>query len=145
MKFKKIQPFKEMKKLGVYKDATIIITGDHADPKNDYGTIDASRLTALFVKPSGVGDNNEGLKISSAQVSHENLWGTIFKSEGIEVSGFKPSVFDVSETENQNRTYVWDYHNRAYTKFYRCEYKINGSASDTILTNPGCRTLASVQ
>ncbi len=119
---------KEMKKLGIYKDATIIITGDHADPKFDYGEIDAPRLTAFFVKPSGVGDKNEGLKTSSAQVSHENLWGTIFKSESINVEGLKPSVFDVKEGENQTRTYYWDYHNHAYTKFWRCEYKITGSA-----------------
>lgn len=119
---------KEMKKLGIYKDATIIITGDHADPKFDYGEIDAPRLTAFFVKPSGVGDKKEGLKTSTAQVSHENLWGTIFKSEGISVEGFAPSVFDVKEGENQTRTYYWDYHNHAYTKFWRCEYKITGSA-----------------
>lgn len=125
---------KEMKRLGIYKDATIIITGDHADPKFDYGKIDGPRLTALFVKPSGEGENvqvnNATLKISPAQVSHENLWGTIFKSEGISVSGFKPSVFDISETENQTRTYLWDYHDRAYTKYWECKYQIVGSARD---------------
>ena len=125
---------KEMKRLGIYKDATIIITGDHADPKFDYGKIDEPRLTALFVKPSGEGENvqvnNATLKISPAQVSHENLWGTIFKSEGISVSGFKPSIFDISETENQTRTYLWDYHDRAYTKYWECKYQIVGSARD---------------
>ena len=122
---------KEMKRLGIYKDATIIITGDHADPKYDYGEIQNAKLTALFVKPSGSGSNNgtgEKLSVSSAQVSHENLWGTIFKSEGISVSGFKPSVFDVKENENQTRKYLWDYHDHAYTKYWRCNYTINGSA-----------------
>ena len=120
-----------MKRLGIYKDATIIITGDHADPKYDYGEIQNAKLTALFVKPSGSGSNNgtgEKLNVSSAQVSHENLWGTIFKSEGISVSGFKPSVFDVKENENQTRKYLWDYHDHAYTKYWRCNYTINGSA-----------------
>ncbi len=122
-----------MKRLGIYKDATIIITGDHADPKYDYGKIENAKLTALFVKPSGEGSNNgqgEQLKVSSAQVSHENLWGTIFKSEGISVNGLKPSVFDVKENENQTRKYLWDYHDHAYTKYWRCNYTINGSARD---------------
>lgn len=122
---------KEMKRLGIYKDATIIITGDHADPKYDYGKIQNAKLTALFVKPSGKGSNHgksEKLNVSSAQVSHENFWGTIFKSEGITASGFKPSVFDVKENENQTRKYLWDYHDHAYTKYWRCNYTINGSA-----------------
>lgn len=125
---------KEMKRLGIYKDATIIITGDHADPLFDYGELDAPRLTALFVKPSGEGENervnNASFKISTAQVSHDNLWGTIFKSEGINVSGFAPSVFDVNENEDQVRTYLWDYHDRAYTKYWECKYQIVGSARD---------------
>jgi hypothetical protein len=37
-------------------------------------------------------------------------------------------VFDVSG--EQTRKYLWDYHDHAYTKYWRCNYTINGSSRD---------------
>lgn len=96
----------EMKRLGVYEDATIIITGDHAAALTDTEPLTGPRVTALFVKPSGVGEGE--LKISQAQVSHEQLWATIFQSEGLDgAEEYGRSVFDVPEGEDQLRTYCW--------------------------------------
>lgn len=96
----------EMKRLGVYDDATIIITGDHAAAISDRKALDGPRLTALFVKRAGVGSGS--LRFSSAQTSHEDLWATIFESEGLDdadVPGVP--VFDIPERENRTRRYVW--------------------------------------
>lgn len=90
----------EMKRLGVYNDATIIITGDHSAPN--------LQRTALFVKPSGSGD--EELQYSSAQVSSTQLWASIFESEGIYADSTEgiPGYFDIEEDLDTTR-YLVDY------------------------------------
>ena len=93
----------EMKKQGVYENSTIIITGDHGSPTDWYGHKQWSTMTALFVKPANV--SGGALQTNTAQVSHENLWATIFKSEGIafDESVFGQSVFDVDPSVNHTR------------------------------------------
>lgn len=119
----------EMKRLGVYDDATIIITGDHAAALHDGVLIGETalktRVTALFVKPAGA--PAEELKYSSAQVSQDNLWATIMKSAGIENDlDLGRSVFEVPENETATRRYVWHKYN--VTSYTECLYEIIGSA-----------------
>ena len=46
-----------MKKLGIYEDSTIIITGDHGNPlSNDTRQLTYPKLTGLFAKPRGAAD-----------------------------------------------------------------------------------------
>lgn len=69
----------EMKRLGVYEDATVIITGDHPWAVDDYVEPTTTRLTALFVKEAGRAE--ESFWVSNAQVSQENnLLATLVKS-----------------------------------------------------------------
>lgn len=92
---------KAMKEFGVYDDATIIITGDHS-----YADNICQRRTALMVKPRGVYDGT--IKLSAAQTSHDDIWATIMKSEGIITeTDYGVSVFDVVEGENRERKYSW--------------------------------------
>ena len=116
----------EMKKLGVYDKSTIIITGDHSAPISDTKPLGGVRLTSLFVKPS-TATATEPMQTSSAQVSHENLWATIFKSEGIAYSEteFGKSVFDVDPSVNQTRMYLWHLW-RDDGMYTECEYAITG-------------------
>ena len=140
----------EMKRLGVYDDATIVITGDHANAVSDYRLIggegteeesesesfdsegseaetevdlnDASyddrslsedddderdsgvRVTAMFFKRSG--DSGTPLATSSAQVSQDELWNTIFESEGLVGAKNGESFFDIPEGEDRERRYM---------------------------------------
>lgn len=72
----------EMKRLGVYEDATVIITGDHPWAVDDYAEPTTTRLTALFVKEAGRAE--EPFRVSTAQVSQENnLLATLVKSAGL--------------------------------------------------------------
>lgn len=72
----------EMKRLGVYEDATVIITGDHPWAVDDYVEPTTTRLTALFVKEAGRAE--EPFHVSTAQVSQENnLLATLVKSAGL--------------------------------------------------------------
>ena len=117
----------EMKRLGVYDNATVIITGDHAAPVSDKTEVQGPRITALFVKPAGSG--NEPLRLSSAQVSHEDLWATVFASEGLGYAGdYGTSVFAVPEGEERVRQYCW--HTYVKNSLDEYIYEIRGSAKD---------------
>lgn len=121
---------KALKENGLYKDATIIITGDHSRPVSDIsGVLDGSgkgqpRRTALFVKTAG---SDEGFAVSEAPTSHEDIWATIFRSENIGYEGSGVAVNLLSEGQSRERSYVWHTYGTVPLKEY--VYKINGKAS----------------
>lgn len=119
----------QMKELGVYDNATIIITGDHADPVNDLEDLDGVRNTALFVKKSGETEGTPLTRKSTAQTSHADLWATIFDSEGISgYQGSGTSVFKLKENENRTRKYVWSsWSILGGDSFTTYTYEINGN------------------
>ena len=121
---------KALKENGLYKDATIIITGDHSRPVSDIsGVLDGSgkgqpRRTALFVKAAG---SDEGFAVSEAPTSHEDIWATIFCSENIGYEGSGVAVNLLSEGQSRERIYTW--HTYATGSLDEYVYKINGKAS----------------
>lgn len=130
----------EMKRLGVYEDATIIITGDHPAAISDtkligqtgYSSDTGTRVTAMFVKKSGSADSP--LQTSSAQVSQDELWATVFESEGLKSLKSNDSFFDISEDEDRERRYIFE-QSKSSTKNDLTEdrlviYKISGTAWD---------------
>lgn len=122
---------KALKENGLYKDATIIITGDHSRPVSDIsGVLDGSgkgqpRRTALFVKAAG---SDEGFAVSEAPTSHEDIWATIFRSENIGYEGSGVAVNLLSEGQSRERIYTW--HTYATGSLDEYVYKINGKASN---------------
>ena len=120
----------EMKRLGIYDSATIIITGDHGKAYDVCAPFDRANMSALFVKPSN--QTGTAMQTSSAQVSHENLWATIFKSEGItfDEMDFGESVFDVDSSVNQTRKYVWQAYAQDRKTYREIEYKIEGNGRE---------------
>ena len=128
----------QMKALGVYDDATIIITGDHPAALSDSKMIgsanssdDGTRVTAMFFKRSG--DSGTPLAYSSAQVSQDELWNTIFESEGLIHCKSGESFFDIPEGVDRERRYIFELYKNAknnglkYNKLI--EYKIVGNAN----------------
>ncbi len=117
----------EMKKLGVYEDATIIITGDHASLLKDHDDpLEHTHTVPLFVKPSGSSDGE--YKTSQAQVSHTDLFDTILKSENITAKGYNGrSVFEIPETEQRTRRYLFHRWNNG--GFNLLEIKIRGAST----------------
>ena len=117
----------KMKEMGVYDNATIIITGDHAAAKSDTKELSGERRTALFIKKSG--DSGAPLSISKKQVCQDNMWATIFESEKIDTElDFGRSIFDISENENLERTYIFQRMDNDF--FENITYKIYGASSD---------------
>lgn len=116
------QYLKQMKELGVYKDATIIITGDHPE-SNDVKSLDTYKTTGMFIKPSG----SEGtpLVISRKPISSENFQATILQEAGIDTTGFGRSVFDVPDNDQTVRRFLYYLNSKVLE-----EYEIRGDAEN---------------
>lgn len=119
----------DLKELGVYDGATIVITGDHPSAISDSKIPSQPRLTALFVKPSGA--SGEPLKYSSAQVSDENLIPTLVKSAGIATEGdYGTSYFDVPEGENVTRYHKFELSVKSNEVTEIVTFEVDGDGTD---------------
>ena len=129
----------EMKRLGLYEDATIIITGDHPSALSDTKLIgetgrsddNGTRVTAMLFKKSG--DSGTALKTSTAQISQDELWNTIYESEGLSHLKSGDSFFDIQEGEQRVRRYLFEwavYLDDGGRADEIVEYRITGTARD---------------
>ena len=119
----------EMKRLGVYENSTIIITGDHASIGSDTRMPSYAYVTALLVKPAGVATGE--IVNNYAQLDVDNVLATIKEAAG--VSSQIPTVFEVPEDEEQVRTLMFQrsYKNEAgKTVYENIEYEIRGNGKD---------------
>lgn len=76
---------------GLYKNATIVITGDHPCALNDSKSVEElgePRITALFVKRRG--DEGTPCRISTAQVYQRQITSEILDSEGLPLNDGDP-------------------------------------------------------
>jgi hypothetical protein len=122
----------EMKRLGVYDNATIIITGDHPSIGSDSAVpLRWAHGTPLFVKPSSNPDG--ALQVSSAPVTHADVFPTILKSEGIaDGVNVGRSVFEIPVGERRERLYYFQKYDRidGRTNYETVVFAINGKAAD---------------
>lgn len=94
----------QLKELGLYEDATIIITGDHAAAISDTKDLSGSRVTTLLVKKKG--ESGTPMAVNSAPVEQGQLLATIFQSEGIvPKNDYGTSIFEVNEGDDVKRYY----------------------------------------
>lgn len=119
----------EMKRLGVYEDATIIITGDHAAIRSDTKVPDNVYVTGLFVKPAG---KSEGELVKNyAQLDVDNVLATIKEAVGIPTD--EPTVFEVPEGVDQTRYLMfqrWPSSDKGETSWEYIVYEIVGNGKD---------------
>lgn len=94
----------ELKRLGLYEDATIIITGDHAAAHSDTEDISGERVTTLLVKRRG--ESEGALKVNHAPVEQSQLRASVFESEGIvPENDYGTSIFATPEDADITRYY----------------------------------------
>lgn len=118
-----------LKEKGLYDEATIVITGDHAKPYNHFVSVYNERRTALFFKPSQTeAESQETLKTSKAKVEQKNIMPTIFESIGV-TSAIATANGDTSlfATDSAERKHVWHTYVGDVTEFI---YKITGDGSN---------------
>jgi hypothetical protein len=97
----------ELKRIGAYKDASIVITADHGRwlKTGDAQDMPQPRLTALFVKPAGVAD--EPLKHSAAPTEMANVRATLLADAGVEDPDGHPTVFEVDPASKTPRDFFY--------------------------------------
>lgn len=99
----------ELKRLNVYKDASIFITSDHGETIliKDLTTFTTPNVNPImFYKPSGV-DNSINFTTSNAPVSHENIFPTVIKEIGGDYASFGTPITDIKEDEILTREFYW--------------------------------------
>ena len=125
----------QLKELGLYENATIIITGDHGWHGGSDTTLPTDSgyplITALFVKESGAAGTS--LKTSSAPVMQGDIIPTVLRSEGIKTEvDLGKSVFEIPV--DQPRTRKYNFQSLQYTggelDYEAIEYEIVGRARD---------------
>ena len=120
--------FERMKELGIYEDATIIITGDHGSAWDDTLPVQAATRIGLFYKPSG--SAGTPLQLSAAPVCTDNISATIAKAAGLaDYSAYGLALDDIAEDAQITRYY---YKTQAIDGWERivCKYAIEGYAWD---------------
>ena len=89
--------FKQLKALGVYNDATIIITADHGQ------YIDSLDLQPVYlIKPAG--QTQESMTINTAPISSEDFIPTVLSVIGEDYSTFGTPIFDHVQGESRIRS-----------------------------------------
>lgn len=86
----------QLKQLGVYDDATIILTADHGSPWEPQ--------VIFYIKEAG--ETHEESPITNAPVSLQEFLPTVAESVGLDYTMFGQSIHDFSEDELRERT-VW--------------------------------------
>lgn len=122
----------QMKKLGVYDNSTIVITGDHGYPYTDVDPLlectDTGTRTCVFVKPKS--SKTSGLSVSHAPASVADIIPTIVKDTGMKTStDYGESLFDIAQDSARKRIY---YHSRltGNSKLILDKYTITGDAAN---------------
>lgn len=118
----------ELRRLGLYEDATILITGDHPWGRSNEKDPAEPRLTPVLVKPAGASD--EPVRVSAAQVSQENnMQAFLVRSSGLRTQDrYGVSYLDVPEGQNITRHHRFTISKQgSYAVLY---YTINGNGHD---------------
>ncbi len=121
--------FDKMKELGIYDDATIIITADHGSAEYDDKPLVKATRIGLFYKPAG--KSGEKLKHSSAPVCTDNIPATILKSVGADYSKYGKALDDIGENDDITRYYYKSvtHWGGATTETKVHKYEVRGDAS----------------
>ncbi|MGN0403573.1 MAG: hypothetical protein ACI4HQ_15130 [Acetatifactor sp.] len=96
----------QMKELGVYENASIIITSDHGEHNDAHPEFGATPI--LMIKKSNV--SSDEMTISDAPVYHKDFQATMLDCAGLynkatDEKLFGRSVFDIAEDEQRERTW----------------------------------------
>ena len=121
----------QLKSLGLYDDATIVITSDHGRHHVQYDQLDYAMCTTLLVKPSQTHDEAlQPCKVSTAPTGHMDYAALLETAIGNNDSKYGTTTpFSLKEDAVRDRYFymtAWS----AVTDWGIREYKISGNALD---------------
>lgn len=109
--FKILQEYlDQMKQLGVYDNANIIIMADHASWANE---TDVQPI--FFIKQSK--ESNDQMKINSAPISWDDFQATILTLAGCNDGSFGTSIFDWKTGQRRDRTVYRPHNNEQFGRW----------------------------
>ncbi len=118
----------QLKALGLYENATIIITGDHGKSE-DFNPLDRAKRTGFFLKPKG--SSGTPLALSHAPTSHENFQATLAAAAGLDAKPFGTPMGDIAENADITRTFYYRVDLKTGDKSHFLEqFEVRGDASD---------------
>lgn len=122
--------FDRMKELGIYEDATIIITGDHGSAIKDSEPLLRATTMGFFYKPAG--SAGTPLAYSNAPVCTDNVGATIVKAAGLkDYSAYGPALDDISEDSDIVRYYYKSVADKeTWHEVKVCKYEVTGDAKN---------------
>lgn len=120
---------RQLKDLGLYDDATIIVTSDHGDwyPSMEFPT---ETTEPILLYKSSNSETAEGLAVSNAQVSHADFHGTVLSAIGADASKYGPPYEQIPEDAQRTRTFFHILHDQNAHIHGLLEYEIKGSVLD---------------
>ena len=119
--------FARMKALGIYDQATIIITGDHGAAVSDMKAVQKETRVGIFYKPAGAAGE---AVFSSAPVRTSDIPATVLKAMGRDYSRYGAALDDIREDQNRVRYYYKTiYTGDPLKESYCYTYEIQGDAS----------------
>lgn len=124
---------REMKELGIYDDALIIVVADHGESVGDPVNLVQYRAACplLMVKyPRSEGTGH--LETSRAPVEHGDLFATITEALGAKRcnAGSGRAVEEIAEDEERERVYYYTAEDKHGVPIQMVEYIIRGDAED---------------
>lgn len=121
----------EMKRMGVYESATILILGDHCNIGSDTVLPNKPHVTTLLAKPAGVSEGE--MKESKAQVGAQDVLATVLVAAGSDkAADFGENIFEIPENVTRSRRYQFQLvQGTLYEGNYiNAEYEILGPGRD---------------
>lgn len=120
--------FEQMKELGIYDDATIIITADHGKHPNLTQVLDHKITIGLFYKPSG--SSGTPLKYSNAPVCTDNIIPTVIKAVGGDSESYGKALDEVGEDDVVARYHYCPLLDENQIERAHTAFEITGDAND---------------
>ena len=125
---------RQLKDLGLYDDATIIITADHGrhsyyntgNLTDPYAALDETSVPIMLVKPSA--SSAGAYSVSDMPVSTDDVMPTVAQAVGASVSEGDESVFDVDDPDRVR--YFYQLSKDENDEHGVVEYRIVGNAND---------------
>lgn len=107
----------QLKSLGLYDDATIIVTSDHGDKENSMQVI-------YFIKEPNV--TREEMAVNSAPISHKEFIGTVLHNIGAEYP-YGQTIYDFTEDDERERTVMRNFIDTDYPAVPKYMSTANGT------------------
>lgn len=96
----------EMKRLGVYDSATVIVTADHGEWYLTPDELAGPTSPLMLVKPATADGSREPLRTSDAPVSHMDFQATVIDAVGGDSAPYGQTVFEIDDAGRTRLYYM---------------------------------------